>query len=329
MATIKDVAREAGLTVGTVSRVLNNRGYISDKTRAKVHQVMKDLNYRPNEVARSLIKRKTDTIGVIVPHISHPYFARMIHCLEASAAENNLKILLHNSRGNQEEEERYLEMCKSNFVSGILLFSGEVDEKIFASLRIPIITIERYVEHSTASVVCDNMKGGILAVNHLVNQGCKKLLMIGGIGAWGMPADYREMGFLQACRDHSIEGKVFKSGLNETDIIMHYEDIKTALIANPDVDGIFASSDLMAAQVIQICHEMGKQVPKDIKIVGFDDVSIASLTSPTISTIRQPIPEMAKIAIELLRKAMAGEMVPGKTVMPVHLVERESTKMAV
>ncbi len=325
MATIKDVAREAGLTVGTVSRVLNNRGYISEKTREKVHRVMRELNYRPNEVARSLLRKRTDSIGVIVPNISHPYFARMIHFLEAEAAEHDFRMVLYNSRGNQQVQERYLEMCKSNLVSGILLFSGEVDERIFSSLKIPVVTIERYVENTTASVVCDNLKGGVLAVNHLVEKGCRNLLMLAGIGTNGMPADYREKGFLHACSQHSVSGKVHKFKLDEKHIVMYYEDIEFALKKNPDADGIFAGSDLIAAQVIQICHKMGIKVPTDVKVVGFDDVNIASLTNPTISTIRQPMKEMAQIAVDLLRKSIAGEIVPEKTVMPVQFIEREST----
>ncbi len=326
MATIKDVAREAGLTVGTVSRVLNNRGYISEKTRQDVYRVMKELNYRPNEVARSLTRQRTNTIGVIVPNIIHPYFAKMIHHLEEEAREHNLKILLYNSHGSQREEKKYLEMCKSNQVSGIVLFSAEVDEKIFSSLNIPIVTIERYVEHSTASVVCDNMKGGMLAAAHLIERGCENLLLLGGVGRNGMPADYRERGFLQICQENAVEAKVYRSNLNEAEIMLYEEDIKRALQENPQTDGIFACSDLMAAQSIRVCQELGRRVPEDIKVVGFDDVNVASLSVPTITTIQQPIQEMARIAVDFLRKSVEGGIVPEKTVMPVKLVERGSTQ---
>ena len=124
MATLKDVAKETGLTVSTVSRVLNNRGYISDETRQKVYEAMKKLNYRPNEVARSLSKQSSNTIGVIVPHIRHPYFAELISNLENEAYKRKHKVLLFNSQEKEEREKEYLEMCFSNRVAGIIFCSG-------------------------------------------------------------------------------------------------------------------------------------------------------------------------------------------------------------
>ena len=118
MATLKDVARESGLTVGTVSRVLNNRGYISDKAREKVEQAMKRLNYQPNEVARSLSKSSSNTIGLIVPHIRHPYFIEMISHLEYQAYQKGYRILLCNSRNIQEKEREYIEICTGNKEAG-------------------------------------------------------------------------------------------------------------------------------------------------------------------------------------------------------------------
>ena len=127
MATLKDVAKEAGLTVTTVSRVLNNRGYISDNARKKVAEAMKKLNYRPNELARSLQNKSSNTIGVIVPHIRHPYFSDMISNLENQAHKKGYKILLCNSQGKNEKMLEYVEMCTSNRVAGLILFSGSVD----------------------------------------------------------------------------------------------------------------------------------------------------------------------------------------------------------
>ena len=155
MATLKDVAKETGLTVSTVSRVLNNRGYISEETRKKVYEAMKKLNYRPNEVARSLSKQTTNTIGVIVPHIRHPYFAELISNLESQAYHYDHKILLFNSQEKNEKEWEYMEMCTSNCVAGVILCSGTVGVEKFTGLNVPLITIERYLENGTAEVECD------------------------------------------------------------------------------------------------------------------------------------------------------------------------------
>lgn len=154
MATLKDVAKETGLTVSTVSRVLNNRGYISSNTREKVYDAMKRLNYQPNELARSLSKQTTNTIGVIVPHIDHPYFARLLSSLETAAYQNGYKLLLFNSRERDEKEDEYMEMCKASRVAGIILCSGSVETERFRDLNVPLVTIERFLEYGTSAVEC-------------------------------------------------------------------------------------------------------------------------------------------------------------------------------
>ena len=133
MVTIKDIAQRAGVTTTTVSRVMNNRGYISDKTREKVWKAIEEMHYHPNEVARQLSRQHTNTIGIIVPHISHPYFAKLISDLENAAAARSYKILLCNSREQPEKEAEYLEMCVANKVSGIVLCSKNLQAEKFNS----------------------------------------------------------------------------------------------------------------------------------------------------------------------------------------------------
>ena len=174
MATLKDVAKETGLTVSTVSRVLNNRGYISADARERVYEAMKRLNYQPNELARSLSKQTTNTIGVIVPHIDHPYFARLLSSLETAAYKSGYKLLLFNSGERDEKEDRYLEMCKGSRVAGIILCSGRVETQCFEGLGVPLVTVERFLESGTAAVECDNRQGGRLAAKHLLERGCRK-----------------------------------------------------------------------------------------------------------------------------------------------------------
>ena len=194
------------------------------------------------DVARSLSKQTTNTIGVIVPHIRHPYFAELISNLESQAYHHGYKILLFNSQEKNEKEWEYMEMCTSNRVAGVILCSGTVGVEKFTGLNVPLITIERYLENGTAEVECDNEQGGCLA-----------------------------------------------------------------------------------AQLLQVCHKLNIDVPSQMKIVGFDDVNIASLTTPPITTIHQPIREMAKMAVELLVRSGNGELVPNRTTLPVSLVVRETT----
>ena len=326
MATLKDVARESGLTVGTVSRVLNNRGYISEQTREKVYAVMKELNYQPNEMARSLSKQKSNTLGVILPHIMHPYFAKFLGYLEAAASRQGYRILVFNSQGMDEKEEECIEICKSNRVAGVILGSGSFHTEKFKNLDCPLITMERFIDEGVAGVECDNYMGGTLATEHLIEKGCRHLLHFSGVSETSMPADDRQRAFEAVCKSHEVDWTVVTSERTSYDEMDYYEMIRKTLDRYPQTDGIFASSDVIAAQTIQVCRERGIEVPGQIKLVGFDDVLIASLTSPTITTVRQPVREMAEMAVDVIAKVIEGEMVPVRSMFPVTLIERESTK---
>lgn len=340
MATLKDVARETGLTVTTVSRVLNNRGYISEETREKVYEAMKKLNYRPNEVARSLSKKSTNTIGVIVPHIRHPYFSELISNLENEASKRGYKMILCNSQEKENKEREYLDMCTSNRVAGIVLCSAGVAVEEFQGSNIPLITIERYMENGTASVECDNRQGGKLAAEHLIACGCKNLLHISGVYETAMPADDRALGFIEVCEKTGVSHWEVATNTYQYNNLEYHDFLEEVLKENYHVDntaendencgksridGIFASSDLIAAQVLQVCSKLGIRVPEDIKLVGFDDVNISSLTTPRITTIHQPIKEIAELTLELLINAQDGKTVAKRSLLPVSLIKREST----
>lgn len=326
MATIVDVAKLAGVTPTTVSRVINNRGYISEKTKNKVHEAMEQLGYQPNEIARSLTKQKSNTIGVIVPHISHPYFAKLISNLENEAAKSGYKIILCNSKEKAEKEKQYLDMCKSNRVAGIILCSGNVESNKINTGNIPIVLLEKNFEDGKLGIQCDNYQGGKLATEHLIDCGCKRLLHFSGVIDEEMPADNREKAFIDICNENNIEFFIRKYDIDTYNEMNYYGYIKETLKEIENIDGIFSSSDLIAAQVIQVCNELNIRIPSDVKLVGFDDVEIAKLTTPTITTIHQPIKEMAKLAIELIDSKYKNIEVNEQTILPIELVVRNSTK---
>lgn len=325
MATIVDVARLAGVTPTTVSRVINNRGYISEKTKKRVHEVMDELGYQPNEIARSLTKQKSNTIGVIVPHISHPYFAKLISNLENEAAKKDYKIILCNSKEKAEKEKQYLDMCKSNRVAGIIICSGNVESNKINTGGIPVVLLEKNFEEGKLGIQCDNYQGGKLATEHLIECGCKKILHLSGVIDEEMPADNREKAFIDVCSKNEIEYFIKKYDIDTYNQMNYYDYIKAALNEIEGVDGIFASSDLIAAQVIQVCNEIKIRIPEDIKLVGFDDVDISQLTTPRITTVHQPIKEMARLSIELIDAKYNNIEVNEKTILPIKLIIRDST----
>lgn len=325
MATIVDVARLAGITPTTVSRVINNRGYISEKTKKRVHEAMDELGYQPNEIARSLTKQKSNTIGVIVPHISHPYFAKLISNLENEAAKKYYKIILCNSKEKAEKEKQYLDMCKSNRVAGIIICSGNVESNKINTGGIPVVLLEKNFEEGKLGIQCDNYQGGKLATEHLIECGCKKILHLSGVIDEEMPADNREKAFIDVCSKNEIEYFIKKYDIDTYNQMNYYDYIKAALNEIEGVDGIFASSDLIAAQVIQVCNEIKIRIPEDIKLVGFDDVDISQLTTPRITTVHQPIKEMARLSIGLIDAKYNNIEVNEKTILSIKLIIREST----
>lgn len=218
-----------------------------------------------------------------------------------------------------------MEMCTSNRVAGVILCSGTVGVEKFTGLNVPLITIERYLENGTAEVECDNEQGGRLAAQHLIDCGCKHLIHISGVHETAMPADERAVGFRAVCEKQNVSYQIADTTAFEYNHLEYHQILENLLKENTDTDGIFASSDLIAAQLLQVCHKLNIDVPSQMKIVGFDDVNIASLTTPPITTIHQPIKEMAKTAVELLVRSGNGELVPNRTTLPVSLVVRETT----
>ncbi len=326
MATLKDVAREAGLSVGTVSRVLNNRGYISEETRSRVQEAMERLNYHPNEMARSLSKQRSTTIGVIVPSISHPYFAKVLSCLERIAHEKNYQILLFCSQGKTSREEEYVQVCCSNRVAGLILCSGVVETQKLRNLGFPVVAYERYINEADAGVECDNYEGGAIAAEELVDAGCRKIIFIGSRGEVSMPGDDRRDGFLDVCYKYpEIEVQEYLCSAEHLDDQNYLPELKTFLDASPEADGVFAGSDVIGMQVMAELTRRGRRIPQDVKIVGYDDVELAQLTTPQLTTIHQPVYEMAKTCIDIIQKASENETFPARTTFHVTLEKRGTT----
>lgn len=329
MPKIEDVAKKAGVSVTTVSRVLNNRGYISQKTRNKVYQVMKELNYQPNEMARALFRRKSNMIGLIIPSVSHPFFGELTHYLEYYADQSGYKLLLCNSNRNIAKERKYIEMLKKNQVDAIIMGSSVLDVEHYLNLNLPIVSFDRTVAENIPIVTSDNFMGGKLATRLLIEKGCKNPIFvyrgIGGPHHQALLANGRPQGFDGELRAVGIDPIHLQLEANDGDDHGNENVIVRFLQDHPEIDGVFASSDVIAAEVIQACHQLKKNIPNDIKIVGYDDIRIATLISPRLTTVRQPIQEMGKCTIDLIVKQLNGEEVPKVNSFPVILIEREST----
>ena len=260
--------------------------------------------------------------------MEHPYFANVLSRLEREAAKQGYRIMLFVSRNKEEREEQCIDMCKSGRVAGVVLCSGSFETEKFEGLNFPLITLERSMDEGTSGIECDNYQGGVMATELLLNKGCHKLMYIGGLSAGidvHMPADFREVAFRDTCERTHADNVVMVTDKQLFDSLEYYEFVRKALVDHPDVDGVFASSDVIGAYVLQACSDLGIKVPDQLKIVGFDDVNIAQFTSPGLTTIHQPIEQMAEMAVSAIAQIDAGKMVPTKTVFPVTLIERGTT----
>lgn len=323
MATIKDVAKIAGVTVTTVSRVLNNRGYISDTTRKKVYEAMEELNYQPNEVARSLFRRKSNILGLIVPNVSHPFFAELTNYVEYYAYESGYKVLVCNSYQDTVKEKDYIEMLKRNQVDGIIMGSHTLETSDYLIPTFPIVALDRNFSNNIPFITSDNYAGGRLATNLLIDKGCKKLAHISGPLELSTPANKRYQAFIDVVTERKVDYVIEQTKL---DIYESYEKLAYKIFEkHPDIDGVFASSDMIAASIIHVASQVGKEITKDLKVVGYDDINLASLIVPPLTTIKQPIREMGQLAVKLLMNQIENEEVAIENVVPIKLVERKTT----
>lgn len=304
---------------------MNNRGYISKETRKKVYDAMKKLNYQPNEIARSLFRQHTNVIGVIVPSVNHPFFSKLVEKIEFYASRRGYKILLCDSYHERQKEIEYIEMLKSSKVDGIIMGSRTTDILNIFNFDFPLVTVDRIMSDKIPCVSSDNYQGGSLATKALIARGCKKLAHITGSLKLNLMANQRYAAFMDICDKEKIDHVVVTAEENQFSSMDYKDLIENLFREHPDVDGVVASSDVIAAEVIQIAISKGRVVPGDLKVIGYDDTSIASLTTPQISTIRQPIEEIGRYAVDLILDQQKGEIVPMRTILPVTLIERQST----
>ena len=322
MATMKDVAALANVGVGTVSRVLNSSGSVKESTRRKVEAAMKELNYIPNAYARGLKMNKTNTVALIIPTIWHPFFSEFAYYVESNLAEHKYKMLLCNSDVSSDKELEYIQMVQENKVDGIIgITYSDLDN--FVSSHLPFVTIDRHFKEETVCVTSDNFHAGQLAVEKLVEKGCHKLGYIGTHSRFPTETTKRRNGFEKQAKQSGIPYAIYDG---QDPVIELKQEIRTFFEENPDVDGIFAHTDFIALDILEILEEMKRKVPEEMQIIGCDGIKMESGRRQIVSTIRQPVDLMAKAAVEKIIQVIDGESVRTKITLPVHYVEGPTTK---
>jgi LacI family transcriptional regulator, purine nucleotide synthesis repressor len=327
--TIYDVAKEANVSIATVSKVLNNTGRISEKTKNKVLEIMKQLEYQPSSVATALTGKKTFTIGVLVPDIANPFFAEVARALENNARETGYSIILCSTDYQLEREHDYLELLIKKQVDGIIIATEPKDLKKLRSLNdrnVPSVLFS--IDHLAIDshvVTTDDLKGGYLAGRYLIEKGHRDFVII--TEPQRASGVLRVEGFKKALVDEgvNIENVLIieaKSKINEA------RKAANQLLRLPKrPSAVFASTDLIAAIFINEVRKAGVSVPEDLSIIGFDNTIHAEISDPGLTTIAQPIAKLASYTIQQLLEAIENpSMPPNRIMLAPTLIERESVR---
>lgn len=328
MSTIRDVARVAGVSVATVSRVINQKGYVHKKTAEKVRNAIEQLKFEPNTVARGLASKKTGTIAMILPDIINPFFAELARAVEDTATLLQYTVIFCNSDDLSPKKRRYIEILSKRFVEGIIFASNtlEIEEIEYVKKNnIPLVVLDRTPgQNICRGIRAKNLEGAKMATRHLLSIGCRKIAHIAGPQRL-IPARERLKGYLQEVEstDWFTPSLIVESHYT---IMDGYHAAKKMLEKHPDVDGIFAGNDLIAVGALKSLQRMGYRVPDQVALCGFDGIDLTQITEPEITTIAQPIYQMGKEAVMDLIKQMNGEKLPNCVVeLDVELLIRGST----
>ena len=333
MVTMREVAENAGVSIATVSHVINGTRFVSPEVRKRVKNVMQELGYRPNSLARSLRIGESKTIGMIVPDVANQFFADISRQIENISFQQDYSVILCNSDNDVEKQLSYISTLLKKQVDGVIFISaGESSEHLeqLSLSQVPVVVVDRDVALAYADVVLlDNKDAGYKATRHLTDLGHKRIACISGPNDLA-PSMLRVEGFKNALADAGITCKkeyivlgdfLFSGGENAMNTLLNQDPIPTA---------VFALNDMMAIGAITAIRRAGLHVPQDISIVGFDDIRMASAVSPALTTISQPVEQMAQIAAELLInkiKSKTSKNENQRVLLKAELVIRESTQM--
>ena len=313
MSSIQEVAKKAGVGVGTVSRVINDSGYVSEKTRKIVEEVIEELNYKPNELARNLFRNRTNIVAIITPAIGNPYYATLYSEVENRLRKYGYKTMLCNTIGEATNEEAYLEMLERNMVDGIITGTHTLDYSSYKKIKGPIVGFDTpKLNDDILIVTVDHEKGGILAAKALIESGCKEVLQFTDATTKNYPFIKRHKAFAKEIKKAGLICREYKPKMDNFEEKFIQENIEEAFSMYPNVDGVFAT-DTHALLYMKKALSMGKRVPQDLKVVAYDGTFILNTAYPSPSAIVQPIDKLAKVAVDSLHAIINGEKVDRKT----------------
>jgi LacI family transcriptional regulator len=328
VATITDVARVAGVSVQTVSAVINDKAGISEATRARIRQIVSDLDYQPNHLASSLRSRRTHTIGILVPSITNPYWPEMVRGVEDLAHREGYVVFLCNTDGDPSKLHTYIRALRRQRVAG-LFFSGggeitdaEIEALVADGIHV-VLNDNRSRHEKIVTVHVDDHRGGFDATTHLLDLGHQRIAIIAPLETAGSG---RREGYLAALSDRGITADSELMITATFDMESGQRGARRLLALPSMPSAIVAGNDMIAIGVISALKQQGKRVPQDVAVIGFDNIPIAALYDPALTTIAQPLYEMGASAMQAILDRVRNPALPGVSLtFATPLIVRRST----
>lgn len=324
MISIREVAKRAGVSPSTVSRVINGTANVDAEKKQRVLEVIEKTGFQPNELARALFKKSSKIIGVIIPDIENPFWAELARAVEEEAYRGGYKLLLCNSNNDSEKERMNIQMLNQMKADGIII-TGNNDStgKVIEESAIPVVVVDRKMKcgREIANIESDHYEGGRIAARHLIECGCKNIVCMRG------PQDVssgvlRYKGYRDVCSEYGMpEQFVECTYLYEHGI----RAAKELLERFPQADGIIASNDMVAISAYKVLTASGRKIPRDVQLIGFDNIGFSSLFTPELTTVEQPITRMGTLAAQIIIRHGNGEAYEKENMFDVRLVERQTT----
>ena len=325
MVLLRDIAKIAGVSPSTVSRVINNSAQVKADKRQRVMEAIQKTGFVPNELARSFYNNSAKIIGVISPDIDNPFFNDVVNAIEKEIYRMGYRMMMFFVNGDMEKLRSAINILETLQAEGIILMSNAEDvQEAFNNSTTPVVVFDREAKNSKEFLYIhsNNYEGGRIAAEHLIHCGCKNLIHIKGPQKLSVARD-RFRGYCDGCSKYHIEIKslesdyTFESGREAgQDILRLYSD----------VDGIVAANDIVAVAVMKELQCGGKRIPEDVQIIGFDDIELSQIMNPELTTIRQHVSDMGKVAVQAIIDHKERKEKSKEIVFSVELVERGSTR---
>lgn len=329
-ATIIDVASKAGVSIATVSRVINKSGYVSEQTTALINKVIAELDYRHNKIARSLNTKRTNIVALLIGDITNPFYPQLTLGVEETANKFDYKVILCNTNGDSEKEKRYINDLLGIQIDGLIIAQSRLDKSFFAHLikhNIPLVTLDEQIPIPNCDkVLFNHRKGAYEITEYLIKAGYKRIAHIAGPVNL-LTAQERLNGYLEALKAHSITpvNQLIKkaeytidSGKQVMEMILTLENLP---------DAVFAANDMIAIGAMEAIKSKGLKIPADIAVAGFDDIFFARLTEPKLTTVSQPVMQIGGLAMRLLIDRLNNNedsSEPRKIILQPSIAVRES-----